>query len=250
MATAKKTPKNPKDDEATKALERVRTGLAEGKITSLAGIAAAIAPVETTRVPVDFEPGLPPQISKGEREALVKLPEVFGKVVLDVRRKLTDEEVDQLLDEREVLTTIATMAENRRGSIKDTVYIGMDAAVAEKLAKEKGVVPPLQDEEGHYLTAERLGGERDDEFSRELRGGTPSLTSSDLKTLVDDEDVQFTHEDWLACTVPGGRVFDENKAMVLLRKRPELVHALAKVAKPGKTTTALFVRKAKGGRKK
>jgi hypothetical protein len=64
-----------------------------------------------------------------------------------------------------------------------------------------------------------------------------------LKALADDPECELLdHDDWLAVTRQT-RVFDEAKASLVLRDKPELLRALAAATVPGAANTVINQRK-------
>jgi hypothetical protein len=184
---------------------------------------------------------VPQEITEAQRAAVAKVGEVFGQVVPTERRELTPVEVSQLVEEKETLDELKKMADGRWENIKIAVHNHLDLE-AEKNGISKDAI---RSDKGHYVLGGKLRGEPDTpkQWSREVRQNSPSLSAESLKALVDDEDVDFTHEDYLAATSQV-RVLDENKLMLLLKKNPKLVIALQQAIHPGSKSASLYLRKA------
>lgn len=191
--------------------------------------------------PEDYEPSptAPPSLTltDEQREALDRVAEVFGSVVPDEVRELTPAEIGLLLTERITLDTVKKMAAARIDAIRDTVLNHSD------MAGESEDAPIAKN--GHRARTARISsGEGDKEFSVETRSGSVSIDLDALKALVEDDEVDFTHEDYLACTTQT-RVFDEHKAMLLLKSKPEAVEAISRATVEGSPSVAVYVRKRK-----
>lgn len=204
----------------------------------------AVAPAKPEPVAAPEHIPLPAVITDDEQAALAKLPEVYGQVVPTERRELLPDERVALLEERTVLKTIKTMVERRSDDIRTSVFNDFDVQ-----AEEAGEVTEdtVRDTNGHYVlkgsTSIEGTGER---FSREVRGGSPTLDTEVLRKMAEDPGVEdFTHEDYLAMTSQV-RVFDEAKATLALRKNPHLLKAIRTATTRNRPTAALYVRKDKG----
>lgn len=183
---------------------------------------------------------LPTVISDDEKEALKRILDSYGSVVPTERRELHPVEVDSLLSERETLKTIKKMVERREEAIRTTVFNHLDVE-----AEKKGLAEGAdRDDKGFYLLEGVAQGNNPNQvFKREIREGSPSLAGVDLEALAEDPSFpEFTRQDYLSMTTQT-RVFDENKAMLALKKNPDLIRAIAKAAKPGKRTSSMNVRK-------
>lgn len=181
---------------------------------------------------------LPVQITKSQREAIDLLPAVFGKVVPTERRKLVPAEVDALLEEYDVLKTIEKMvAERKTDGIRLTVLNHNDVAFEEQASDEADVE---RDKDGHYLRKAQVQGspEATQAFSVEPRAGAASVSLSKLEEMVADPDVDFDQKDFLAMTTQV-RVFDEHKAFLVLKKKPELLAVLRDATTKGQSSVAV-----------
>lgn len=182
-------------------------------------------------------------LTEEQRRALERVDEVFGSVVPDTVRALEQAEVGRLLDERITLDIVKKMAASRIDDIRDTILNHSDV-----VAEEAGEEAPVASN-GHFARQARVSsGQGDKEFSVEVRSGSVSMNPDTLKAMADDPEVDFTHEDYLACTTQT-RVFDEHKAMLHLKakaaERPGLVEALQNSTTEGAPSVAVYVRKRK-----
>ena len=158
------------DTPDTNALpEKLSVLLAQG---SLSDILKVVAPeVATLDIPATVP--LPAVISTRARQALDRLPEVFGQCVPTERRTLEPVEVTALVEEKITLDELKKMAESRMESIRTTVFNHLDIEVG-----DDEEVP--RDVRGHYVRAGEVRGAPGTEkrFTREVRGG------SDRKSVV------------------------------------------------------------------
>lgn len=188
----------------------------------------------------------PAQITKSEREALERLPDVFGVVVPTEVRALEPKEIDQLLSERQVLKTIKEMAAKRiDDGIRTTVLNHNDTLFAEGKSDEE-LAEADRTKDGHYVAPGKHPGEGENgkQFSVEPTKGKAQMDPNALKALSEDPEVEwFTHEDYLAMTTQT-RVFDEAKVMLLLKRKPELVRAVREATIRSNPTVAVWERKA------
>lgn len=249
----------PTEDTAGQGLERVQAAIAkvnEGGVISLNDLLKLVAPPAPIPPP-PADPPLPAVITAEQRDALDRLMEVFGVVVPETRRALTTPEVAALVKERVVLDSIEELATKRKDGIRTAVCNHLDVGIEEtaRTAQEAGedFEMPSRDEKGHYVAPGKLRAPGEaKQFSREVRSGTVNVDPELLRKLADDPTVRaglaeagvtFTHDDYLAMTTPK-RVLDEAKVMILLRSRPELLHAIRLATKAGPKTAAVCMRKA------
>jgi len=246
-------------------IQKGRVALREGK--SLTEVAVAMADpiqvehVRTTEV-VPF-PALPKPlvITPEAKRALLDLPKVFGKVILDKRRPLSSEEITNLRKEQEVLRQIEALMKGRDDAIKEYIRTHVDAdAEAAGIAVDRDVVrgghvvveATPRDPKGHYLLAEKgkptvvpIPG-TNETYSLEYREGkdTPSIDPNALEDLL--ESGEISREDYLSLTVEK-RVFDEAKAARAFNAKPERLTILTKILHRTVTppSTALNIRKVK-----
>jgi hypothetical protein len=205
----------------------------------------ALVASRPTALPVPEQIPLPPAITAKQREALDRLPAVFGSVVPVERRDLLPTEVTDLLIERDTLATIETMAADRKAAIRTTVLNAHDIRVEEVIDAE-GREEIERDKDGHYILkgdirAVQGAGQK---FAVEARSGTAAIDPKVIKQLADDPDQEWiSHQDYLDATREE-RVFDEAKFMILLRKKPELIRALREATVAGRGSVAVQPRKA------
>lgn len=222
-------------------VEQVVKAVGAGDIENYRDLLTKLARTRTTEiVPLPAEPPVPATITDKAKAALNRLPKVFGKVVPTTRRMLEDQEVKDLVAERETLDEIEKMAKDRKEAIRTTVFNHLDVEFEAKHADEVGETP--REENGHFVvTGEIKVPGVDKRFTREVRSGSVDLTSDDLKAL--EAEGLITHQDFLDATEPI-RYLNENKLMLLLKRKPELVRVIAPRIKTSKTTASFYMRKA------
>lgn len=194
---------------------------------------------------------LPASISDDEKAAIEKLPEVFASVVPTEPRQVTPHEVGLLLEERSVLKTVEKLVGKRVDDIALTMLNHNDAAFEEGVEDDTTEVllgvdgEPLRNKDGHIVRKAKV--RADDpaiktHFSMEARKGSPSIDLKKLEALGKDEEVDYiTHADYLAMTTQT-RVFDENKAILHLKKNPGLLRALREASGTGPAVIAVYQR--------
>lgn len=207
-----------------------------GGTLTLSALAKAIAPKAAPATPPATVP-LPREISATQREAIERMPEVYGRVNPNSRRELEAAEIEDLIVERTTLDTVKKTAEARLADITTIAHNHLDVVIERTVPEDQR--PPI-DEKGHYIQAGRFGVPgQDKEFSREIREGSASLDTSALEALVESGDL--TRKEYLSMTRQV-RVVDEALVMLAVRKNPSLVKALAKATRPGTTGTSMYVR--------
>lgn len=244
-ASAKKGKTDPAIEAKKAQVELVRRALAEGKIATLGDIAKLVRPVEITHAEAPFQVDeVPAELTDKQKGALKGLAKVFGSVVLTERRELTPDEVNALLGERAVIATIIEMAEKRKGDIRTTVMVGMDAEAEAEEGFDRETT--LLSEDGFYIEGRKLGAKGNEQcFSREVRKGADFVDVAELARIADSGEIEGFDKKLFNNVTRPARVFDEEAALQLLRKKPELIDVILAATRPGKSTIALNVRKAK-----
>lgn len=243
-------------------LAQVRDKITDGSLALSDLLDLVQVPTEAPSLPAKVASAK--EITKAQRDAMARVPKVYGSVVPTEPRALEPGEVRDLIDERGTLDEVKKMTETRIADITLTVHNHLDAVyedfiTEQRLERTRKVaaaggdeqsVPPVQmadrDPKGHYVTAGTAEVEdRDKVFSREVRHGAPSLNVAALKALDTGEpDALLTHEEFLSMTTQT-RVFDESKVMLALRKNPALIKAIAAATTPGGDSTAVYLRNKK-----
>jgi hypothetical protein len=240
------------DTPESKALEAIPQealdGVNKGSIT-WSNLAKLLVRDRTTEVvPKPVKLPLPANISEDQILAMKRLLEIFGSVVPTARRALEPRERASLMEERQVIDTVATMAETRKDGIRTTVLNHNDVT-KEHANGGKPLDDASIDKDGHYLADDKdivTVPDSDKVFSWETSRFEPEINLAKLKALAEDDNVpEFTHADWLAMTEQT-RVWDEHKTMAHLKRHPQLLAIIARAAEPAKPPRgALYVRKAK-----
>lgn len=212
-----------------------------GKLTLAQAVLQLSAPVEVPQsAPVAYKV---PQISDTQRAALTLLPSVYGSVVPNERRELTQQEVTALLTERNTLDQVLAFAKKRKeDSIRETLANHFDVA-----AERKGVTDALRDDKGHYIlddTREVEAGGTGEKFTFSASNPSPEISSADLEAAHLAGDI--SREDYLSITSEPTvkRVFNEDKARKAIKANPDLLGKIAAATKPGKRINTLRVAKA------
>lgn len=245
-------------------IERGSYVLRSNPDASLAEIAAAI----TDEVPTFWAmPGqvvpfpdipTPVQMTSQMQTDLETLPEVFGKVNLDSRRTLTEDEIVLVYREHEALKDLENALKGRRDNLKAYIRHHLDVAAEEENRAvpadvydkngDKIVEASPRDPSGFYVLGEKGKPERlnipgtNQAFSREASSYKAQVSGDRLTELYNAGEI--SREDYLAFTREV-RVFDEEKARKALAKDRRLLGLLAKITERGGMKSALFVRKAR-----
>lgn len=179
-------------------------------------------------------------VSAEQAAAIATLADVLATAVTPTeRRTLTADEVVSLMGERAVLDAVAKVIDGRKDAQKAAIFNHLDV----ELEAAGATGDADRDAKGHYaVKGEVAVPEAGKKFARELRTGSPTLDADALAALVDDPSIDFSHDDYLACTTQV-RVLDEAKVLLHIRKRPEVVAALGRATKAGSVTASLNVRK-------
>lgn len=157
------------------------------------------------------------------------------------RRTLVQAEIDQLNEERTQLDAMAKYIEARKAAHRAMIFNHLDVALESSLDEDTS--PPSSDDKGHYIQAGEVFSSGGHRFTRELRREAPVLTAEALRAVEESlPDDVFSHDDYLAVTTQV-RVLDEEKALILMRTKPEIIQAFAAAATPGKTSASLYRRK-------
>jgi hypothetical protein len=221
------------------ALELVRGG--KGKFPEVISRALAVEDARPTDVfDIVTNPIVPDQnVLDAVQTAIVQAASEVAPLTVTERRKLEQDEIDRLIAERDELDVLEKYIKARKAAHRTMVFNHLDIEL-EAVGR-----PSEADSSGHYVEPGEVvstGGHR---FTREIRSGAPVVTAEALEDLVAEGKVSeevFSHEDYLACTTQV-RVLDEEKTLIHLRRRPEIVEALAVAAIPGKSTASLNRRK-------
>lgn len=235
----------PLSDEALKKLGisdgTLRKRVASGEI-SLAEVITTITPAKPSH-PIK-RISLPANITDEQKAALKKLAKVYGQVVPTERRELTDEELIQILDERETIDVlIKFLKERKEDQIRTTVLNHMDVEQEGAITGKANFPWTETDKDGHYLIPSQvLVPGTDQVFSWEVSGGDAELSEDLLEQL--DAEGKIDHELYLAVTEPVRRL-NQQKFLEQFALDPEgVTQVIAQATVPGKKKGSLYVRKA------
>ncbi len=223
--------------------ESLQEKIREGKIT-LAEVVNVLTPTEPEKLPEAFKAPLPAVITTKVSKALEALPGQFGGVVPTERRLLSDEELVQILEERDTIDIILKALKDRKDkSIRTTVLNHIDVALEDELSEER-LGELERDPEGHYYYAEKVNvAYTGKAFSWEVQDGSSNLSPDKLKAL--DEAGEIDHDLYLSIT-DQVRVVNEQKVLLAMSKQPEAVLAAIQKASTAGTRKkgSLYVRNA------
>lgn len=197
------------------------------------------AAVDTRSAPVV------PYVTAQEEDAFGQLTTLLTETVFPTEVSLlTDEETEGFLELRDQLDLAIEASDRIKESIREAMFNHFDL-----LAEARGLITDdvLVDKKGHYVLPDTEHGGSDTsakKFTREVRRGKSTygeaVTEADrLKALVDQG--LLDHKDYLRLTRPA-RVVDEDKAMMVIKKRPELLEALRAVVQSSASSASLYVR--------
>lgn len=206
-------------------------------LAKLAGMLGGDAvPPQVTPQP---RPAEPVKITPELKEALRRLPGVFGSVAPTESRKLERAEVERLTEERTVLNLVITALGNRDKDIDEAMRSHMDA-----LAPEDAPVIAEGVAKGHKLLASEgepfevpVEGYEDAWQQRKVRGRA-EMSLGLLADLLAAGTI--TREEFMAVTAQV-RVLDEDKIKRAVRKSPARFLSVLKAITLRKGDTAQLV---------
>lgn len=216
----------------SKAVEEIASGKIE--LSEVLARLSDLAP--TPAVPVVHVPA----ITESQRQALSDLPDLYGRVVPEGRRLLSEDELVDIVTERVAIDAVLAFAKKRKDeSIRETLANHADL-VAE--VEREGDDPLPTDAKGHYAVKQEIPvAGTGKKVQRLVSGGKPELTSALLLAAVDSG--VLTREEFLSLTkMPESpRVLDSTKVGVALKRDPGLLFRLAEVAQPVAPITTIKV---------
>lgn len=219
-------------------LQRVIDGLVSTDDTiTFEELVKALAPTTTPATHKAAKPAPPVKLTEAQQSALARVGEVYGKVVVVERRKLTPQEVADLLAERAVLDELAAMAEKRKAAVRTMVSIDMDLQAAEDGSAEG----KLYDKNGHLIVDGYVPSpDGQSGFVRRVNNKSAYVDEAALAAM--DKDGKIPHEEYLAITEQK-RVFNPERFMLYLRAHPQRVEALQAIFRPGSQYTDVRIGK-------
>lgn len=202
----------------------------------------AVTAVDAPAAPLPKSPALPAEVV----QTLTALPGLLASVELpDSRRELTTAEREEILDAVVQIKEAAKGLDNSLAELKTAAFNHFDA-VALSSRRIDPLVP--QTKEGWFVLEDKESFDVEGQtqtLTREVRNGSVAMTEQDIASL--EAEGSIDHVTYLRWTKQI-RVVDEDAIMVDLKKSPDLIGTIAKAAKVGSASAALYVRKA--GRKK
>lgn len=208
--------------------------------------AVPAAPVKHDLAPVPENTSITSEV----RSALRALPTVFGSVVVENRRTLSESEISEVYTEFKTLRTIGDTLTRRAEVLKENIRTHVDVDAEDSGLADGATI----DASGHYLLAApkqpvRVSIEGSNEqFSIEYRKGRAgSATVSSEALLAAYEEGQITRDQYLALTRET-RVFDEAKASKAIIADPsllEVVRSASRVTGASEPGSSFFLRKSK-----
>lgn len=192
-------------------------------VTDLAKILAGPVPVIAKDAPF---PAPAPKVSvtTALRQALKRLPVLFGGVQPTEHRKLEQDEVNRLTEEILVIEKIEGDLGNRKEDIKEAVRHHIDFLAAEGVEAPAELLRAAEGvSKGHVIAAtkgnpfkiEAEGAQ--DPWEQRFVAGKVSFNGSGLAQLAKED--RLDRKEFLACTREV-RAFDEAKFAEFIRKNP------------------------------
>jgi hypothetical protein len=184
---------------------------------------AGLIPQEAAPEPVAVKVS---PISDEHRAALAKIVEIYGVVAPVKPRKLTQDELDALSEERRTIDAIVTLFGKRKDtSIREAVLNHMD-----KLAEADGTADGAKvDKNGHTLVKRQVA--TTDGYKFDWRISDPAPTFDVVALAKAEKAGDITRAQFLALTKEPevtSRVIDPEKAAKAITKDPSLLAVLAK----------------------
>jgi hypothetical protein len=235
--TETQTAPNPADDPKILALvKKSMDGVIEGKI-SLSDLISTVTGDGALPV-VDKKPPVPKALTDDQLEAIKRLPEVYGKIVVTADRALKPAEQRALVEERKVVDTVLTVLKTRKEESLREVF----ANHCDNVLTDEEKAEARTDSKGHYAVKQDLPVEgTGQKIQRSVSGGKPRLDISHIEAL--HEEGHIDRATYLKITkkpdVP--RVMDESGLHRAIQKDPRLFFLLASAAEPTTPTTTIKV---------
>lgn len=225
--------------EDPKTLELVRQGMEQvvkGKM-DLSDLFQTVVAKEDPKVP-DLKPPVPPKLTEAQKDALKRLPDVYGKTVVTAVRKLAPAQKAALVEEREVIDEVLGVLEKRKSeSIREVLANHMDQILTDE--EKEGA---RHDKKGHVaLKHEDPVEGTGKKIQRSVSGGKPRLTIEHVEALHREGLVD--RKTYLALTKKPDlpRVLDEEGLHKAIQKDPALFFLLGSRAEPTVPTTTIKV---------
>lgn len=222
-----------------KALALVRQGVEQiknGKIT-LSDLFGSVMGIEDPQAP-SKKPPVPKTLTEAQQDAIRRLPEVYGKVIVTADRKLSPAELRALVEERQVIDTILAVIEKRKSeSIREVLSNHLDHLLTDEEANLA-----RKDSKGHFAVKQDAPVDGTGmKVQRSVSGGKPKLTIAHIEDLYAESKID--RPTYLALTKKPDlpRVLDESGLHKAIQKDPKLFFLLGSVAEPTSPTTTIKV---------
>lgn len=216
----------------TSVIASIKSKIAHGEIVKLDDLTAGLGREAQYEPAAIVPPDFP--ITDEQKAALEKLPLVWGSVAPTEVRALEPIELVALMVERRTADEVAKMVGGRLNAIRDIILNHFDVTAGERIPEDK----QKRTRAGRIIEKAQIVADGK-KWSKESRSSKPQIDIEKLRAL--DEAGELDHEDFLAMTTPI-RVIDENKVMLALARKPELVDLIAKSLTETEATVSLYVR--------
>jgi hypothetical protein len=203
---------------------------------SLADLFDAISPKRAEVV--DKTPPAPPALTEAVLDALRRLPDLYGKVVVHSDRKLTKTEAKAIVEERDAINTVLGVLKSRKEeSIRDTLANHLDHVLTDE--QRQGA---RTGKRGDYaVKQEEVIEGTGRKIQRSVAGGKPNLSIQAIERL--HAEGLIDRPTYLKITrkpdLP--RVIDEAGLHQAIQKDPRLFFLLGSVAEPTVPQTTITV---------
>lgn len=216
--------------------------IGETKTISLVDVWDVLVSGDHSKSRTPAVPPAPSSLSDAQKDALKRLPEVYGKVVPKTVRRLTAVEARAIVEERDVIDTIMGVLKTRKDvSIRETIANHLDMLLEGEYTPDQLEEIPL-DAKGHYQEKQ--------EASIDGSGRKFQKTISDPKPTLGIAAVEKAHKDgiidrktYLKITrkpdLP--RVLDEDGLIRAMKADPALLFTLAPLTEKAPSTTTIKV---------
>lgn len=237
--TISTTVATPLDAEALvrQVMAQIDTG--KGKV-SLAEAIGSVLNGQISHTAVRVEVPVVPEITDAHREALAKIPLIYGQVTPKIPRLLTKDEQKAIVEERAAIDVVLGLLATR----KDTSIREALASHLDKVAEKDGLATDTteKDSRGHYALKQDSPVEGTSvKISRSVSEPKPVISSKSIQEA--HEAGLLSREDYLALTsLPEvAREFDEVKASKAIKKNKDLLFRLASATTQAAKTTTIKV---------
>lgn len=225
-----------KDPQIVALVQKSMEKVVSGKM-SLSDLFGTVIAKDDPSVP-DLRPPVPPALTESQKEALKRLPDVYGKTIVTAVRKLKPAEKQALVEEREVIDEVLGVLEKRKAS-----------SIREVLANHMDIVTPEEKREGARHDGKgHLAVKHEDpvdgtgkKIQRSVSGGKPRLTIEHVEAL--HAEGLIDRKTYLAITKKPDlpRVLDEDSLHKAIQKNPALFFLLGSRAEPTTPVTTIKV---------